>query len=85
MGQSLFKGPSNTDPYEVGHWILVEHGRWTRGITMDMEDGEQTEIRMIEAESILAWQEEEPSDTAYWGEEIGDMTNADNIRPDDFV
>jgi hypothetical protein len=52
---------------------------------MDMEDGEQTEIRMIEAESILAWQEEEPSDTAYWGEEIGDMTNADNIRPDDFV
>jgi co-chaperonin GroES (HSP10) len=26
------KGPENNDDYNIGDWILVEHGRWTRGI-----------------------------------------------------
>ena len=34
------KGPDNTDSYEVGDWILVEHGRWTRGIDVDEGNGE---------------------------------------------
>jgi co-chaperonin GroES (HSP10) len=84
-GKVYSKGPKNNDPYNVGDWILVEHGRWTRGISLDKEDGDKTELRMVEAESILAWQDEEPKDLAYWGEEIGDMKNSDNIRPDDFV
>ena len=28
------KGPKNNDPFKVGDWILIEHGRWTRGFNM---------------------------------------------------
>ena len=33
------KGPDNNDEYEVNHWILVEHGRWTRAIEIENEHG----------------------------------------------
>lgn len=39
---------------KVGQWILVAHGRWTRGI--DIEDGQQTHkrtIRKIDPNDIL--------------------------------
>jgi co-chaperonin GroES (HSP10) len=49
------------DEYNVGDWILVEHGRWTRGMNVEtIEDGEIT-IRMVEAESVLAYSDEKPS------------------------
>src|SRR6056300_1665123 len=60
-GQVHAKGPENTDDYSVGDWILVEHGRWTRGIDVDEGTGENT-LRMIEAESILGWSKEKPVD-----------------------
>ena len=50
----LHKGPENNDTYDIGHWILVEHGRWTRGMNIDVE-GEALEVRMVETESILAY------------------------------
>ena len=30
-GCVVSKGDENADPYAIGDWILVEHGRWTRG------------------------------------------------------
>lgn len=59
-GRVHSKGPTNTDPYEVGDWILVEHGRWTRGIVIDEGNG-KIELRMIETESILMYSDERPS------------------------
>jgi len=58
-GKVYSKGPRNTDPYSEGDWILVEHGRWTRGIKIS-EDGEELVIRMIDIDSVLAWSDEEP-------------------------
>ena len=55
----LHKGPENNDTYDIGHWILVEHGRWTRGMNIDVE-GEALEVRMVETESILAYASEKP-------------------------
>lgn len=55
----LHKGPENKDTYEIGHWILVEHGRWTRGMKVDV-DNEELEIRMVESESILAYANKKP-------------------------
>ena len=55
------KGPENTEDYQVGNWVLVEHGRWTRGVTLE-NDGEQTEVRMIDEENVLAWSDELPND-----------------------
>ena len=60
-GQVHAKGPQNNDSYEIGDWVLVEHGRWTRGIDIDEGDGENT-LRMVEAESILLYSNEKPDD-----------------------
>ena len=61
-GRVVSKGDTNTDPYSIGDWILVEHGRWTRGFEVEMEDGEVKTMRTVEAESILGWQTEIPEE-----------------------
>jgi co-chaperonin GroES (HSP10) len=46
-------GPKQTD-VKVGQWIMVAHGRWTRGI--DIEDGQlehKRTIRKIDPKDIL--------------------------------
>ena len=60
-GRVYAKGPDNTEEYQVDDWILVEHGRWTRSIELENEQG-TFEIRMVEAESILAFSQEKPDD-----------------------
>jgi co-chaperonin GroES (HSP10) len=76
------KGPQNTDPYNVGEWILIEHGRWTRGMKVETEEGE-VEIRMVETESILAYSEEKP-DSVQIGSEYADGEHA-TIDPSSFI
>jgi co-chaperonin GroES (HSP10) len=61
------KGPENQDPYVVGDWILIEHGRWTRGVKINEGAGE-VELRMIEAESVMLWSQNKPKDI-YIGQE----------------
>ena len=81
-GQVHSKGPDNKDPYEVGDWILVEHGRWTRGMKLDITDVGEVEMRMVEAESVLAYAEDKPNDVRIGGEYAdGDVAT---IRPEDF-
>lgn len=81
-GRVYAKGPTNTDPYNVGDWVLVEHGRWTRSVNVDDGTGEK-EVRMIETESILGWANEKPSDVIF-GKEYENGAGVD-IRPEDFV
>ena len=66
-GRVHSKGPDNQDDYAVGEWVLVEHGRWTRGIKIDEGNGE-VELRMVEAESILAYSNEKPEGVQIGGE-----------------
>ena len=61
-GKVYAKGPTNKEDYNVGDWVLVEHGRWTRGIDMIQDSGDKITIRMVEAESILAMSDEKPDD-----------------------
>ena len=56
-GKVHSKGPRNKDPYEIGQWVLIEHGRWTRGVTMTNEGEEEIVLRMVKSESILAYAE----------------------------
>ena len=67
-GRVHAKGPENTDDYNVGDWILVEHGRWTRGVDVDEGNGEST-LRMVEPESIIGWSKDKPADV-FIGEEV---------------
>ena len=81
-GLVVAKGNENNDPFDVGDWILIEHGRWTRGFEVEMEDGTVETMRTVEAESILGWQSETPQDALF-----GNMTGAGSVdtpKPEDF-
>lgn len=46
----------------VGEWVLVEHGRWTRTIEIENDDGSVSEVRMVDNEAIMLRSDERPSD-----------------------
>lgn len=54
-----FVGPEQQD-IEVGQWILVDHGRWTRGVEIVDENGEEMVIRRVDPKDILAVSDEYP-------------------------
>ena len=80
-GCVVSKGNENTDPYEIGDWILVEHGRWTRGFEVEMNDGTVDTMRTVESESVIGWQNEVPANTLF-GDKSG--TEKSTVRPEDF-
>lgn len=81
-GKVHAKGPENTDEYSIGDWVLVEHGRWTRSVNVDEGSGE-IELRMVEAESILAWSDKKPEGVQI-GKEYNDGESA-TVDPSSFV
>ena len=81
-GRVYSKGPDNNDDYKEGDWILVEHGRWTRSVNLE-KNGESIEVRMVEAESILAYSDEKPAGIQI-GAEYNDGEHA-TIDPSAFV
>ena len=53
-------GPEQKDVKE-GDWILLEHGRWSLGQDLSVEDGEKPiRIWLADHESILGVSEENP-------------------------
>tara|TARA_B110000285_G_scaffold70750_1_gene81432 strand:- start:874 stop:1203 length:330 start_codon:yes stop_codon:yes gene_type:complete len=76
------KGSDNKDEFQVGDWILVMHGRWTRSVKVETPIGE-LEIRKVELESILATSTEKP-DGIQIGAEYADGEHA-TIDPSSFI
>lgn len=74
------KGPKNKDEYNVGDWILIEHGRWTRKLDVDI-NGEEITLHRVDIDAILAVSEEKP-DGLQIGEEFS--TAPDSHKPEDF-
>lgn len=68
------KGPENEEEYNIGDWVLVEHGRWTRGVKTDEGDGEK-ELRMVDFDAILLWSDSKPDDI-YIGNEYSNGSSA---------
>jgi co-chaperonin GroES (HSP10) len=66
---------------KVGQWILIEHGRWTRKITIDDGNGEK-EFQKVEVKSIMAVADQRPNDF-YIGQEYSHGAST-TIRPEDF-
>ena len=44
---------------KVGEWVMVSHGRWSRGFKIKKE-GVELEVRMIDENDILLVSEDEP-------------------------
>jgi len=51
-------GPEQQD-VTVGQWICVAHGRWTRGLDIEDNEGKKT-IRKIDPKDILLVSDEHP-------------------------
>jgi len=59
-GRVFAVGPDQTD-FAVGQWICVAHGRWTRGVDVEDENGVHT-IRKVDPKDVLLLSDERPSD-----------------------
>jgi co-chaperonin GroES (HSP10) len=80
-GQVHAKGPKNDSAYQIGDWVLIEHGRWTRSVKIDEGTGE-LELRMVDADCILAFSNEKPTGVQF-GKEYNDGDHA-TISPESF-
>ena len=74
------KGPTNKEDYEVGDYILIEHGRWTRKMDLDI-DGEEITVHRVDTDAILAVSDEKPNELQI-GSEFS--TAPDQVKPEDF-
>jgi co-chaperonin GroES (HSP10) len=54
-------GPDQKD-VQVGEWVCIEHGRWTRGINYQTDTGEEIVIRMVDNKAIMMSADEKPYD-----------------------
>ena len=62
-GQVYAVGPEQHD-VRVGEWVCVAHGRWTRGIDIEDENGKQT-LRRVDPKDILIQTDEQPNDETF--------------------
>lgn len=62
-------GPKQ-DQIEPGKWVFVEHGRWSRGVEMDI-DGEEFTMRQIDPQAVIFITDEPP--------EVDDTVNTDAV------
>jgi len=53
---------------QAGDWILLEHGRWTRGFEIEDDEGNIKTLRKADNDAILMVSDEKPAD-AYVVEE----------------
>jgi hypothetical protein len=53
-------GPEQKE-IQVGQWIFVEHGRWSRGIEVEV-DHKQLTLRRVDPKSIIFVSDEEPDE-----------------------
>lgn len=62
-GQVYAVGSKQTD-VKVGEWLLIAHGRWTRGMDIEDETGKKT-IRKIDPKEILLRSNTRPVDVTF--------------------
>jgi co-chaperonin GroES (HSP10) len=60
-GKVFAVGPEQKE-VSIGQWILLEHGRWSRGHVYETENGEKIDIRLADNNAILCVSDEPPDD-----------------------
>lgn len=56
----VFKIGPDQKEIAIGQWVLIEHGRWTRGLKVEM-NGDAFVVRRIDPTCIIMVQDEEPT------------------------
>ena len=62
-GQVYAVGSAQTDVV-IGQWVLVAHGRWTRGIDIEDDEGKKT-LRRVDPNDILLVSDEQVNDDTF--------------------
>jgi co-chaperonin GroES (HSP10) len=62
-GQVYAIGPEQQD-VTPGQWICIEHGRWTRGIDVEDENGKVT-LRRVDPKDIMMISDGKPNDDTF--------------------
>lgn len=75
-------GREQTD-VKVGEWLYVEHGRWTRGVELEQDDGTKITIRRVDDNGILCVADERPNDVEFGSYQTAAHGSVHN--PEDFV
>ena len=52
---------SDIDWLQPGEFVLMEHGRWTKGVQIE-DDGQEFDLRVADPEGILGKSEDRPDD-----------------------
>lgn len=68
---------------KVGDWLLMEHGRWTRGLEIDDDTGNIITVHRVDEMGILGVSDERPA-----GPEFGAFVSPEHgsvHSPEDFV
>jgi hypothetical protein len=63
-GRVYSVGPEQED-VKVGEWILLEHGRWSRGFTVLDDDHVDMVIRRADPNGILAVSDDKPTEVQH--------------------
>jgi co-chaperonin GroES (HSP10) len=61
-------GPDYTGELKEGQYILISHGRWTRGINIEDENGKRA-IRRVDPDEILLVSDE-PMEDETWTDKV---------------
>ena len=54
-------GPDQQE-VKIGEWILIEHGRWTRTVEVEQEDGSLLEVRMVDSKDVMMSTDDKPNE-----------------------
>lgn len=50
----VYRVGANVTDVKPTQWVLVEHGRWTYGVTLEKEEGQSEYLHKIDPDAILA-------------------------------
>lgn len=53
-------GPKYAGELKIGDWILIDHGRWSRGVEITNKNGDKKTIRLVDNKDILLVSDEDP-------------------------
>jgi co-chaperonin GroES (HSP10) len=79
----VFAVGAEQNEINVNEWIFVEHGRWTRGVEVIDDEGNEFTIRRVENIAILLSADERPN-TIEFGQ-FKTPEHGSTHRPEDFV